>query len=259
MSGATPSFKLNRVESRVGPIALVTVDNGEDHRKPTTLGSSAFESAVAVVDALESGDWAALVLTGKPFVFCVGADVDEFSQHRVARAGAPRARAPGTSSSPGSGALPFPTVAAINGACLGGGLELALHCDARTIAANVRHVGFPEVALSIIPAWGGTQLVPKLAGPEAAVRLIVTNPLRQNRLLDGRRRARARARRPAARAGGVRGRVARLRDRARRAGRLGARGAGLVGASETILRKARARGRGRACTARRGRRPSRST
>jgi len=78
--------------------------------------------------------------------------------------------------------LPFPTVAAINGACLGGGLELALHCDARTIASNVRHLGFPEVFLSIIPAWGGTQLAPRLAGPEAAVKLIVSNPLRQNKL-----------------------------------------------------------------------------
>src|SRR5207302_7866109 len=81
-------------------------------------------------------------------------------------------------------ALPFPTVAAINGACLGGGLEIALHCDARTISSAVRHVASPEVFLGIVPAWGGTQLVPRLAGVEAAVKLIVLNPLRQNRLLD---------------------------------------------------------------------------
>jgi 3-hydroxyacyl-CoA dehydrogenase/enoyl-CoA hydratase/carnithine racemase len=175
-------FKLNRVESDIGPIALVTVDNGEDHTKPTTLGRSAFESAVAVVDALESGDWAAMVLTGKPFVFCVGADVDEFARIESAEQAAEGSRA-------GHGlfarirALPFPTVAAINGACLGGGLELALHCSARTISSDVRHVGFPEVALSIIPGWGGTHLAPKLLGPEAAVKLIVTNPLRQNKLV----------------------------------------------------------------------------
>ena len=47
----------------------------------------------------------------------------------------------------------------------------------------MRHVGFPEVALSIIPGWGGTQLLPRLVGPEAAARVIVLNPLRQNRLL----------------------------------------------------------------------------
>ena len=137
---------------------------------------------MAVIDELESGDWAAMVLTGKPFVFCVGADVDEFSRIASRDEASEGSRA-GHELFARIRALPYPTVAAVNGACLGGGLELALHCDARTIAANVRHVGFPEVALSIIPGWGGTQLTPKLAGPDAAVRLIVTNPLRQNRLI----------------------------------------------------------------------------
>jgi 3-hydroxyacyl-CoA dehydrogenase/enoyl-CoA hydratase/carnithine racemase len=171
-------FKLNRA----GSVALVTIDNGEDYRKPTTLGRSAFESAVRVLDELESGDWKAAVFTGKPFVFCVGADVDEFTKTRSADDAREGIRA-------GHGlfgrirALPFPTVAAINGAALGGGLELALHCTARTLATNVRHIGFPEVALSIIPGWGGTQLLPKLIGPEAAAKVIVLNPLRQNKLL----------------------------------------------------------------------------
>src|SRR6266849_720643 len=175
-------FKLNRVESQVGPIALVTVDNGEDYRKPTTLGHSAFESAVSMIEQLESGDWSAMVVTGKPFVFCVGADIDEFTKVRSAADALEGTRA-GHELFGRIRALPLPTVGAINGACLGGGLELALHCDARTIAANVRHVGFPEVALSIIPAWGGTQLAPQLVGPEAAAKVIVLNPLRQNRLL----------------------------------------------------------------------------
>jgi 3-hydroxyacyl-CoA dehydrogenase/enoyl-CoA hydratase/carnithine racemase len=176
-------FKLNRVDSRVGPIALVTVDNGEDYTKPTTLGRSAFESAVALLEQLEGGDWAAMVVTGKPFVFCVGADIDAFTQMRSVEEAVEGARA-GHALFGRIRALPFPTVAAINGACLGGGLELALHCDARTIASSVRHFGFPEVFLSIIPAWGGTQLAPRLAGPEAAVKLIVANPLRQNKLLS---------------------------------------------------------------------------
>jgi 3-hydroxyacyl-CoA dehydrogenase/enoyl-CoA hydratase/carnithine racemase len=168
-------FKLNAA----GRIAIVTIDNGEDYRKPTTLGRSAFESAVQVLEELESGHWEAAVFTGKPFVFCVGADIDEFGKVEDPREGI---RA-------GHGlfgrirALPFPTVAAINGAALGGGLELALHCTARTLATNVRHIGFPEVFLSIIPGWGGTQLLPKLVGPEAAAKVIVLNPLRQNKLL----------------------------------------------------------------------------
>jgi 3-hydroxyacyl-CoA dehydrogenase/enoyl-CoA hydratase/carnithine racemase len=168
-------FKLNRA----GSIALVTIDNGEDYRVPTTLGRSAFESANAVLEELEQGDWSAAVFTGKPFVFCVGADIDEFGRTEDPREGI---RA-GHGMFARIRALPFPTVAAINGACLGGGLELALHCDARTIASNVRHVGFPEVALSIIPGWGGTQLLPRLIGPEASAKVIVLNPLRQNRLL----------------------------------------------------------------------------
>ena len=106
-----------------------------------------------MLDELENGDWTAAVFTGKPFVFCVGADIDEFTKMRSlddAREGV-RARARAFAR---IRALPFPTVAAINGAALGGGLELALHCDYRTLATNVRHIGFPEVALSIIPALG---------------------------------------------------------------------------------------------------------
>ena len=171
-------FKLNAV----GSVALVTLDNGEDHRKPTTLGRSAFESAVAVLDELEHGDWTAAVFTGKPFVFCVGADIDEFTKARSADDAREGIRA-GHGLFGRISALPFPTVAAINGAALGGGLELALHCTARTLASNVRHIGLPEVALSIIPAWGGTQLLPRLIGPEAAAKVIVLNPLRQNKLL----------------------------------------------------------------------------
>jgi 3-hydroxyacyl-CoA dehydrogenase/enoyl-CoA hydratase/carnithine racemase len=171
-------FKLNRA----GSVALVTIDNGEDYRKPTTLGRSAFESAVAVLDELESGDWSAAVFTGKPFVFCVGADIDEFSKIGSAADALEGVRA-GHALFNRIRSLPFPTVAAINGAALGGGLELALHCTARTLATSVRHIGFPEVALSIIPAWGGTQLLPKLIGPDAAAKVVVLNPLRQNRLL----------------------------------------------------------------------------
>ena len=171
-------FKLNRA----GSVALVTIDNGEDYRQPTTLGRSAFESAVTVLDELERGDWSAAVFTGKPFVFCVGADIDEFAKVGSAADALAGVRA-GHELFGRIRGLPFPTVAAINGAALGGGLELALHCTARTLASNVRHIGFPEVALSIIPAWGGTQLLPKLIGPEAAARVIVLNPLRQNKLL----------------------------------------------------------------------------
>jgi 3-hydroxyacyl-CoA dehydrogenase/enoyl-CoA hydratase/carnithine racemase len=172
-------FKLQRA----GGVALVTIDNGEDWRKPTFLGQAALESLASVLDELEQGEFEALVLTGKPLVFCAGADIDEFP-------GIDRERATAGSRAGHElfgrlRALPVPTVAAINGVCLGGGLELALHCSARTISTAVRHVGFPEVFLGLVPGWGGTQLAPRLIGPEAAVTVIVSNPLRQNRLLEG--------------------------------------------------------------------------
>ena len=139
---------------RAGDLALVTVDNGEDWTKPTTLGPEALESLAGLLDDLERGDWAGLVLTGKPFVFCVGADIDQFPDVTPERA-REGSRA-GHELFGRLAGLPFPTLAAINGACLGGGLELALHCDARTISTAVRHVGFPEVFLGLFPAWAGT-------------------------------------------------------------------------------------------------------
>jgi 3-hydroxyacyl-CoA dehydrogenase/enoyl-CoA hydratase/carnithine racemase len=178
-------FSLQRAESELGPLALVTIDNGEDWTKPTTFGRAALESLQRALDELESGDWAAMVLTGKPFVFAAGADIGQFPDvtPELAREGS---RA-GHELFLRIHRLPFPTLAAINGACLGGGVEIALHCDYRTISSAVRHFANPEVFLGLFPAWGGTQLVPRLVTPETAVEFLVENPLRQNRMLDARR------------------------------------------------------------------------
>jgi 3-hydroxyacyl-CoA dehydrogenase/enoyl-CoA hydratase/carnithine racemase len=123
------------------------------------------------------------VITGKPFVFAAGADITEFpgATRELALEGS---RA-GHELFGRIRALPYPTVAAINGACLGGGVELALHCSARTISTAVRHFACPECFLGIVPAWGGTQLVPRLVGAETAVKFVVANPMRQNRMLSG--------------------------------------------------------------------------
>jgi 3-hydroxyacyl-CoA dehydrogenase/enoyl-CoA hydratase/carnithine racemase len=172
-------FKL----ARAGDVALVTIDNGEDHTKPTFFGRAALASLERVLEELERDDWAALVLTGKPFVFAAGADITEFPN--VTRELAIEGSRAGHELFGRIAALPFPTVAAINGACLGGGVEIALHCDARTISSAVRHFALPECFLGIFPAWGGTQLVPRLIGAEAAVTFVVANPLRQNRMLSG--------------------------------------------------------------------------
>lgn len=73
-------------------------------------------------------------------------------------------------------ALPIPTLAAIDGPALGGGLEMALACDFRVAASHVTAIGFPEVKLGIIPGAGGTQRAPRVVG---MVRLLspVPHPL----------------------------------------------------------------------------------
>lgn len=176
-------FHLRPLETRVGPVALVTMDNGADHTKPNTFGRGALESLQQLLPQLETGDWRGLVLTGKPFVFAAGADMTQFPgiTPELAREGGKA----------GHGlfgrlrALPYPTLAAVNGAAVGGGVEIALHCDFRTISSGVRHFACPEVFLGLIPGWGGTQLVPRLVGAETAVRVVVESPMRQNRMLTG--------------------------------------------------------------------------
>jgi 3-hydroxyacyl-CoA dehydrogenase/enoyl-CoA hydratase/carnithine racemase len=182
MPSSPTEFKLQRIDTRAGPIALVTIDNGEDWQRPNTFGEHALRSLQATLDQLRTRDWRGLVLTGKPFVFAVGADIDEFGEITPERA-----REGGEAGHELFGRirdLPFVTVAAINGAAVGGGVEIALHCDYRTISADVRHFACPEVFLGLIPGWGGTQLIPQLVGAEQAVKFIVENPLRQNRMLN---------------------------------------------------------------------------
>jgi 3-hydroxyacyl-CoA dehydrogenase/enoyl-CoA hydratase/carnithine racemase len=183
VSGDTQFF-VQSAEARVGRIALVTIDNGEDHTKPSTFGRAAFESLGRALERLESEEWAGLVLTGKPFVFAAGADIREFPKTTTAELARAGGRA-GHDAFARLAALPYPTLAAVNGAALGGGVEIALHCDLRTISTGVRHFACPECFLGIIPGWGGTQLVPRLVGPASAVKFIVTNAMRQNRMLTG--------------------------------------------------------------------------
>ena len=84
--------------------------------------------------------------------------------------------------------LPIPTVARVHGACLGGGLELALACDYRVaIDLPGTQFGLPEVDLGLIPAWGGTQRLPRTVGIERALQIILTG-----RRLDARTAARQR-------------------------------------------------------------------
>ena len=179
MTEPVTQFTLERLDS----IALVTMDDGAGEKRPNVFGRAALETLAQLLPELEEGDFAALVITGKPGSFSGGANLDEFPLIET------RAQAIGGSRGGHDlfgriRALPYPTVAAINGAVLGGGVELALHCDYRVISSSVRHFASPECLLGFIPAWGATQLAPRIAGAEAAVKLTVTNPMRQNKMLN---------------------------------------------------------------------------
>jgi 3-hydroxyacyl-CoA dehydrogenase len=174
-----------RVPGVAGELALITLDNGHDHTRPSTFGPGGLASLDAALDAIAARTPApaAIAVTGKPFVFAVGADLSGVPQitsaddareiaetgHRVFR----RLKDAGV-----------PTFAFVNGAAMGGGLELALHCQYRTIATTAV-VAFPEVFLGLVPGWGGTQLLPDLIGIDAAVGVIVENALAQNKVTPG--------------------------------------------------------------------------
>lgn len=164
-----------------GRLALLTLDNGHGHRKPTVISDATLASLDDRLDEVLDGEAAGLLVTGKPFIFCAGADTGQFVG--VSPEWARKGAAEGHRVFGRLRELPVPTVAAINGLCVGGGLELALSCDARTISTAAGRIYFPEVFLSIFPAWSGSQLTPRLIGAEAAVQLIVRNPLDNNRTL----------------------------------------------------------------------------
>ena len=72
--------------------------------------------------------------------------------------------------------LGVPTFAFLGGAALGGGLELALACRYRTVAADVTALGLPETSLGLVPGWGGVYRLPRLVGIEAAIDVVLTRP-----------------------------------------------------------------------------------
>lgn len=185
MAEAHTLFHTTYYNSRVGKIAIVTMDNGEDYKKPNTFDEHALASLHKAINKIEADkDVKAMMLCGKHYIFAAGADlmqvpfINTFEQGR-------------SIGSAGHAAmkrimdLKIPTLAAINGAALGGGLEISLYCDYRTISKAVPAVAFPECFLGLIPGWGGSTLTPRLIGPEKALEVIVYNPMNQNRMLDG--------------------------------------------------------------------------
>ena len=115
-----------------------------------------------------------IVVSGKPGSFVAGLDVSVISGVRSVAAGATGARQ-GQLAFQALAELPITTVAAINGTCLGGGVELALACHYRIAAEDSAvEIGFPEVNLGIVPGFGGTQRLPRLLSLERSLPMILT-------------------------------------------------------------------------------------
>ncbi|MGH9441272.1 MAG: 3-hydroxyacyl-CoA dehydrogenase NAD-binding domain-containing protein [Thermoanaerobaculia bacterium] len=172
------AFRLALIDS----LAVVTFDlPGEKINKFST---AVMEELSSLTDRLSAADGvqALLFVSAKKEIFVAGADVREIENIASPEDGRLKS-AVGQQIFERWSRLPFPTVAAIGGACLGGGTELALACDYRVVSDSPKAViGLPEVNLGILPGWGGTQRLPRLVGLTAALDMILTG-----KPLDGKR------------------------------------------------------------------------
>lgn len=174
-----------RLDIDSGGVGVVTFCDPERGQNVLTLEvMEALQSIVEEAeDAAARGVLRALLFrSAKPGSFIAGADVKAIAAVEDGREGVEAARQ-GQSLFGWIAALPVPTMAAIQGTCLGGGTELALSCDYRVAADDDRtRIGLPEVQLGILPAWGGTTRLPRLVGLSAALGVILTGkPLRTSR------------------------------------------------------------------------------
>ncbi len=164
-----------------GSLALITLDNGLDHNRPNTFGPSSLAALNdSITDAI-SRNPTAIAVTGKPFIFAAGADLSalSFIENRdqsvaIGKLGHDVFRR--------LDECGIPTFAFINGLALGGGLEVGLHCNYRTLASTA-FTAQPEVFLGLVPGWGGATILPKLIGPERAVQVIMLNALNNNTMM----------------------------------------------------------------------------
>lgn len=167
-------------------LALVTLDNGRDHTRPNTMGPATLLELGKTFDELTErasrGEIDAVAVTGKPFILAAGADlsrVGDIPSVEVAKL-LPQL---GHYVLGKQAAFGVPSFVFTNGLALGGGVEIGLNADYRTIDRSAAAFALPEVFLGLIPGWGGAYILPNLIGIENALKVIVENPLKQNRML----------------------------------------------------------------------------
>ena len=176
MAGTAPPEGQVVFEIRDG-IAIITMDRPS---RRNALGAHMWALVAARIDEASRQRVRALILTATGDHFCAGMDLkpDNPLAGRAVQAivdGDPAAARALIEELKGVGArlrrFPAPTIAAIEGSCLGGGLELALHCDIRIASATAR-LGMPEVRIGMVPDVGGTALLARLVGPARAIALV---------------------------------------------------------------------------------------
>lgn len=154
-------------------VAFLIMDAPGKHNLLTGEVMSEFDHTLDVA-AADSTIKAVVIISGKPDTFVSGADLHEiikFTDETQSLDLSSRGQAIFNKMAN----FPKPIVAAINGACLGGGLELVLCCDKRiATSAEITQLGLPEVRLGLIPGLGGTQRLPRLIGVRSAVELILS-------------------------------------------------------------------------------------
>ncbi|KDA05605.1 3-hydroxyacyl-CoA dehydrogenase [Microbacterium sp. CH12i] len=167
-------------------LALITLDNGRDHTRPNTLGPATItelgETLARLNARAAAGEIQAVGITGKQYILAAGADLSDISQV-TSRDDALLIAQLGHKVIGSLSELGVPSFAFVNGLALGGGLEIALNSNYRTVDASAAAVALPEVFLGLIPGWGGAYLLPNLIGIENALEVVISNPLKQNRML----------------------------------------------------------------------------
>ena len=157
------------VYEKRGPVAHISLDRPEVLNAYNMQMRDDFSEALSAVH--DDPEVLCLLITGQGRAFCAGADLTEFGT-APSQAIARRVRWERDVWSQLL-AVPVPVVAAVHGYCIGSGIEIALLCDIR-IGADSAAFSMPEVQLGMIPAAGGTQTVPRIAGWSSALDLLLT-------------------------------------------------------------------------------------
>ena len=172
-----------------GTFALITLDNGLDHSKPTTLGPNTLVELGTRPGGPEGTGGPRrdrrrrrhrqAVLPGgrrRPF------GREDHSRSASTGSGWPSSA---TTSTPPWPTWAFPASPSSTALALGGGLEIALQSTYRTVSTGAGALALPEAFIGLVPGWGGVYILPRLIGPENAVKVMIENPLSNNRTLTG--------------------------------------------------------------------------